>query len=458
VNEPHDDDPAVAADRVDQDDEIREIGQDDRLAILEHGPELVLGIDDDYRIRYANQAAVDVLGYLPEQYLGTSVLEFIHPDDLAYAARAMEARNRAPGRIGLTIQLRGRDASGAWRVADVVGRRMAVADGPDLLVVSMRFVDNKPALGSDPPRLRSLIDKTSDIILLLEPDGTVLFANGTVTRTLGHDCDRLVQESWLQLVDEPDRQAATDVLAELVAGDVREAQARLHLVDSDGVGVVHSLRFVDQHDDPLVAGIIVSARDITDLAAVEDKLRRQNELLTYEATHDHVTGLVNRAEFRRLVDLALARRDADVTVLFCDLDGFKRVNDRFGHDTGDRVLREIARRLRDAVRRGDVAARWGGDEFTVLCEGPVDADEVTALRARLRSAIGAPLAIDGGEVEIGVSLGVARHGPADRGLDDDGGGRGDGPGSARRGVPEVDADALVDRADRAMYADKRRHA
>lgn len=448
MNEPHDDDPAVAADGI---DEI------DRLTILEHGPELVLGIDDDYRIRYANQAAVDVLGYRPEQFLGTSVLDFIHPDDLAYAARAMEARHREAGRIGLTIQLRGRDASGAWRVADVVGRRLAVQGGPELLVVSMRFVDNKPALGSDPPRLRSLIDKTSDIILLLEPDGTVLFANGTVTRRLGHDCDRIVQESWLQLVDGPEREAAADLLAALVAGEAREAEARFHLVDSDGGAVVHSLRFVDQHDDPLVAGVIVSASDITDLAAVEDKLRRQNELLTYEATHDHVTGLVNRAEFRRLVDLALARRGSDVTVLFCDLDGFKRVNDRFGHDTGDRVLREIARRLRDAVRRGDVAARWGGDEFTVLCEGPLDDDEVDHVRTRLREAIGAPLAIDGIEVEIGVSLGVARHGPADRGADGDGGGGGDGAGAVRRGAPEVDADALVDRADRAMYADKRRH-
>ena len=104
-----------------------------------------------------------------------------------------------------------------------------------------------------------------------------------------------------------------------------------------------------------------------------------------------------------------------------------------------------------------MAARWGGDEFTVLCEGPLDDDEVDHVRTRLREAIGAPLAIDGIEVEIGVSLGVARHGPADRGADGDGGGGGDGAGAVRRGAPEVDADALVDRADRAMYADKRRH-
>ncbi|MEZ5141648.1 MAG: PAS domain S-box protein [Acidimicrobiales bacterium] len=271
-----------------------EIDEAVRLVLLERGPELVIALDDDLRIVYANPSALEELGYGPEDILGTSVLDFIHPDDIAYAARSIDNRRRHTGETGLTIQLRGRDARGAWRVADVVGRRLEIEGAPPLTVISMRPIDNTPALGSDPSRLRSVIDKTADVILLLAADGTVLFANMTVTRRLGHDRDVLVTRPWLDLVHPDDRGEAAERLTALVEGDDREAEWRVRLVDMAGATVVHALRLVDQHDDPLVAGVIVTATEVTALVEMEAKLRRQNELLAYEATHDHVTGLVNR--------------------------------------------------------------------------------------------------------------------------------------------------------------------
>ena len=94
-------------------------------------------------------------------------------------------------------------------------------------------------------------------------------------------------------------------------------------------------------------------------------------------------------------------------MLFCDLDGFKVVNDNFGHDAGDTVLVEVAVRLRSAVRDGDTVARYGGDEFVVLCAGDVDSDGLVALADRIDATVREPVELDGGTASLGVSVGIA---------------------------------------------------
>ena len=135
------------------------------------------------------------------------------------------------------------------------------------------------------------------------------------------------------------------------------------------------------------------------------------EQLRHRAFHDPLTGLPNRALFRDRLAHALERSardpDARYAVLFLDLDDFKRVNDRFGHDRGDDVLRTVAERLGAGLRRGDTAARLGGDEFTVLLEDAVDLDEVRATADRLALRVGRPIGEGDEEVVIGVSIGIA---------------------------------------------------
>jgi diguanylate cyclase (GGDEF)-like protein len=183
---------------------------------------------------------------------------------------------------------------------------------------------------------------------------------------------------------------------------------------------------------PVIEGIIVTMRDVTALAEMEDLLRAQNEQLAIEANEDSLTGLLNRSAFRRRVASALEAPDGDrVAVLFVDLDGFKQVNDDHGHDAGDQVLRAVARRLATAVRDHDVLARYGGDEFTVLCEG-VDGEAMAlAIVDRVSRAVNAPLAVGGALMPVGASVGYALTGP------------------------DRDIDALLQAADRAMYRRKR---
>jgi diguanylate cyclase (GGDEF)-like protein len=138
------------------------------------------------------------------------------------------------------------------------------------------------------------------------------------------------------------------------------------------------------------------------------ELERARDELSHSALHDALTGLPNRTLFLDRLEQALLRRDnSTVGVLFLDLDRFKFVNDSAGHHLGDEVLLAVAGRLRDALRPEDVVARFGGDEFTVLCEGLADRAAVEVVADRIARSVGRPMCIDGRELYLTVSIGIA---------------------------------------------------
>jgi diguanylate cyclase (GGDEF)-like protein len=158
-------------------------------------------------------------------------------------------------------------------------------------------------------------------------------------------------------------------------------------------------------------------------------------VLVHQALHDGLTGLANRAQFLSRIEIAVSRhqRHGETSaVIFLDLDGFKPINDQYGHAAGDRVLVEVARRLKAVAQRSDVVARLGGDEFVILCE------DTTAAGARhtveqIRVAVAEPIEIaEDAPLTIGISVGVATA---------------DNPAG-------TSADDLLRDADTVMYADK----
>lgn len=151
------------------------------------------------------------------------------------------------------------------------------------------------------------------------------------------------------------------------------------------------------------------------LVAEERRLVRELSI------RDPLTGLPNRRLLLDRLDQATARADRgdrSLTVLFLDLDQFKPINDEHGHAAGDEVLRTIARRIEQATRASDTAARVGGDEFVVLVEDDPDEDRSPIVVARLREVVAAPIRVGGTEVRVGASVGAARHGPDGRTADE----------------------------------------
>jgi len=277
--------------------------------------------------------------------------------------------------------------------------------------------------------LSATLDSTADGVLVVDAAGAITQFSSRFAQMWRLPDDLLARRD--------DAAAIQFVLDQLVRPEafvakVEELYAQPDAVSDDTLefkdGRVFERHSRPQQVDGAIVGRVWSFRDVTERSKLVDQLAHQ-------AFHDSLTGLANRSLLRDRLEHALARSRrsaATVAVLFCDLDGFKMINDTLGHDSGDILLVEVAARFANSVRDGDTVARLGGDEFAIVLDDttPVDA---AALAQRVLDTLRDPFVINGREIFVRASIGIADN-----------------------HIDALDADELLCRADIAMYAAKGR--
>ncbi len=277
-------------------------------------------------------------------------------------------------------------------------------------------------------RFRSLVQNSSDVILVVRADGSIRFASPSVARVLRQDPAALLGRTLTDLIDSEDRERAREFLRQAAATIAVTPPVELRFRQPDGSVLHAELLATNLLSDPTVHGVVLNGRDVSERKRLEREL-------THQAFHDPLTGLANRALFLDRVShaLTLARRQSrPVSLLYLDLDDFKKVNDSLGHGEGDHLLSSCADRLQSSARASDTVARLGGDEFAVLIEDGVAASDLDMLVERFQAALARPFILGGNEIPMSVSIGVATAAPDDS------------------------ADELLRNADMAMYNAKRR--
>ncbi|GID29346.1 sensor domain-containing diguanylate cyclase [Paractinoplanes brasiliensis] len=244
---------------------------------------------------------------------------------------------------------------------------------------------------------RSLLQHSSDVTFVVGSDGSTRFATPAVRKVLGIDAQELDGSALADRMHPEDMPVLREFMRRLAEQPGVEAEVQVRLRHSDGSYRWLQVVGVDLTPNPSVNAIVFNARDVTEARALHDKLRHQ-------ATHDPLTGLGNRS----LLEQRLAARpDGQVSVLLIDLDGFKPINDRHGHHTGDQVLTVVAERLAAGTSGSGLAVRLGGDEFAVLLPG-FDADAAAGRAEHIALALAEPIRLpDGPEVAVGASIGVS---------------------------------------------------
>ena len=258
-------------------------------------------------------------------------------------------------------------------------------------------------------RLAALVTKASDVITLVNTDLVVVYQSPSVTAMLGWDANEVLHVSLLGWFAPDEVEGVEAVLRELAMGkrqSVRHLETRLR--QSGGAWRDVDIVATNLLDDPDVGGIVLNIRDVSE--------RRQlQQQLMVQALHDPLTGLANRGLLVDRTEHALQatlRGGPGPAVMFLDLDNFKMINDSLGHQAGDRLLIEVAKRLEASLRPGDTAARLGGDEFALLLAncGELDPSVLRDAGPRVFDAISEPLLLEGVEISPRASIGVAAVG------------------------------------------------
>jgi diguanylate cyclase (GGDEF)-like protein/PAS domain S-box-containing protein len=304
---------------------------------------------------------------------------------------------------------------------------IAVAAVADQVAGALALGGERHELVEEKNFISAVLDTLGALVIVVDRQGRVVRFNAACSAVSGYAMEELRgRASFDFLVPLEERQ-----LVRATVDGTRDA-VQSHEHENDWVRKDGGRRRIAWSNTPVldsegtVQYMIATGVDVTERRHLEAQL-------AHRALHDPLTGLANRTLLADRIDHALARRDSTVALLFLDLDDFKRINDTFGHITGDVVLTELSRRLAAVLRPGDTAARIGGDEFAVLLEDVAGEPEASAIADRVVASLSRPLMLEGGAMVVHVSTGVALSGET-----------------------SPDGDTLLRNADLAMYWAKSR--
>jgi diguanylate cyclase (GGDEF)-like protein/PAS domain S-box-containing protein len=376
----------------------------------------------------------DVLGWRPDEFVGHSSTDFLHPEDGPSAIAAWIEMIDAPGETR-TWQGRYRTADGAWQWVECVNT--SHLDDPKRAVVmtTMRRVTVDQASVAEELRDRKqVLSRLSDAmpvgVFEIDAKRVITFTNERLHRILGHPASATVDAQFSIVLDEDRTRMEAGFQAVLANEAVDDLELRFSRTTPNSpreerVCVLSMRPLTDRLG--FVTGAVGCVSDVT----AQAELRRQLEL---RANTDELTSCLSRAKILEVLSAALelqVKSDGGTAVIFIDLCGFKGINDLFGHAAGDEVLKVAGTRLRSAVRQYDQIGRFGGDEFLVVCPRVDNADTAREVAQRITASLVQPVKITANVIDLRASVGVAWTSHV------------------------IDADTLVARADQAMYESKR---
>ena len=377
-------------------------------AMLSEATDWAFVADADGVIAYASPAVLTALGYEPTVLVGRQGQDFVHPDDLAAMRQTWRSVLEEPQeRHRLTFRTRAADGRWVW-VEEVLTNRL---DHPEIagVIGNGRDVTDRMAaegaLRASEARYRAIAETALEGIWVGDSSGRTLFANKTVAEILGMTLQQVYDTNGADILapDDPEPQRDRSRRRAEVGAEIYEVDYR----HPDGAVRRLRLSVSPMIEDGTPASLVMIS-DVTDVRAAEAQLLSR-------ALHDGLTGLPNRARMTEQIEEALTRQLAvtgTVAVLLADLDDFKLVNDTWGHAAGDELLQQVAERLSGSVRSGDIVARFGGDEFVILCED-VTLAQAEAVAARVVDALSSPFSIGGQLTFVAASIGIALSPPQD---------------------------------------------
>ncbi len=385
--------------------------------LYDETPALLYSVDADGRLLTVTRRWLEAMGYREQEVLGRRSISFMTDETRTRFEETVLPEFRAQGFMtNIPCRMVRKDGETFDALLSVTAEHNANGDVVRSLAVLVDVTERNAALGllqRSETRLRLALEGAREGIWDWDVDSGDLYLSPRACTILGFDSNHPPDDIgfWQTILPDANRARFAAGLRDLEAGKIPSlvSEQELKLPGRSPIWIDWRASRVETTSDRSGTRIVGIFRDIT--------ARKRAELQNaYRAHHDSLTGLPNRSAYEEV--LLRAHAEAELTgrplaVMFLDLDRFKAVNDSFGHECGDRLLVEVGRRLQDCLRKSDLVARFGGDEFAILARGYKGPRDIDRLAKRIIKTIAEPIALDDRSVEIGVSIGITAY-PQDR--------------------------------------------
>lgn len=402
-----------------------ELQSDLARAIVSQSSDGLVVVDPDGTLRFASPAVEWMLGYAPGGTVGRNVFELVHPDDQVGAFEGFESTMGSADSRPLPLLVRLRCVDDSWLQTEIIGTNHLEDEHLGGLLLNIRDVARSmrtdEALRESEAHHRLIVELAREGIWTVDAFGRTTFANRAMADMLETTVSEMLERSMLDFMNDETRSAASENFDRFKSAVAEEHDIQLTSKTGRTVWTRMNISPITDHVGTY-RGAIALVTDITERRVLEQRLAA-------DAREDALTGVANRTALFEALGAKLAS-GRPVAALYIDLDGFKEVNDAFGHAVGDEVLRTVAARLCGAVRAGDIVARVGGDEFVVVSDSLEDQGEAVALGCRIRDVLARRVSFGSEQIEVGASVGIAF-------------------------VSDADPDSLLSQADGALYSAKR---
>jgi diguanylate cyclase (GGDEF)-like protein/PAS domain S-box-containing protein len=266
-----------------------------------------------------------------------------------------------------------------------------------------RYKEAERALEASEARFRVLTESSLDLISVLDAEGVIQYQSPALKYLLGYEPAVTLGHNVSEFVHREDLDHVRATLRRVVEGTHSIEPSEFRLRHRDGMWRTFETLGTNCLANPHIHGVVFNSRDVTDRKVIQQRIQ-------HLAYHDNLTGLPNRSLLQDRLAHSIARAERSnrrVAVLFIDLDNFKNINDTLGHDVGDELLRQVARRLSECVRLEDTIARQGGDEFIVLLDGLEDGRGASLVAQKVLNALRKAFQLSGTDQHVSGSVGIA---------------------------------------------------